>query len=427
MTSQDWPRRRVLGLAAAAGGALVAPLTIGSSSSAAAPTGTDPNPVVTWDLNAQTAIWDIAVQQPNEQVRSFAMVSGAVYDAVNAVAGMPYQPYLLKPARGTGSPEAAAATAAHHVLAAMFPAQQERLRAQYEQYLAGIPDGPGKAGGIAAGVDAGAAMVAARQDDGAFGDQAWTSGTEPGQWRPTPPTFASAGAWTGYIKPFLVPDISAFRSPGPPVLGSRGYAREVNEVAAVGSATSTVRTADQTEAAIFWHDRQSVGWQMKRQLAVTQRLSPLQTARMFALVDLVVAESGTACFREKDRWSFWRPVTSVQEADTDGNSRTVPDSDWMPLLVTPPFPEYPSGHAAGTGARMSAYTAFFGRDRISFSAFSVDANATRHYSSFSQALAELLEARIWGGVHFRAADVDGAVLGKQITDYAVRNYFRPRR
>jgi len=355
------------------------------------------------------------------------MVNGAVYDAVTAVAGSPYQPYLLTPRpKKTASSEAAVATAAHQVLLSMFPAQQVRLQAQYQEYLAGIPNGPAKTAGIAIGGEAAAAMIAARQGDGAFGDQQWTAGTAPGQWRPTPPTFASSGAWTGHLKPFLIPDVSAFRTPGPPALTSNTYAREVNEVALIGSLTSSVRTADQTESATFWHDRESVNWGIKRQLAVTQRLSVLQTARMFALVDLSVADAGTACFREKDRWSFWRPITAIREADTDGNSRTVPDPGWTPLLVTPPFPEYPSGHAAGTGARMSAFGAFFGKDKIAFSGFSVAANATRHFTSFSKALAELIEARIWGGLHFRTADLHGAAQGVAVTAYAVSHYFKPR-
>jgi PAP2 superfamily protein len=426
MTGQDWSRRRVLGLAAAAGGALVAPL-VASPRSAAAQTAAGPNAVVTWDLNAQGAIWDVARQQPNEQVRSFALVSGAVYDAVNAAAGSPYQPYLLAPrASSNASPEAAVATAAHRVLLAMFPAQQERLQAQYDQYLAGIPDGPSKSGGVAIGAEAAAAMVAAREGDGAFGDQQWREGTAPGQWRPTPPTFASSGAWTGFLKPFLIPSVSTFRSPGPPALTSKAYTRDFDEVAAVGSATSAVRTADQTQAALFWHDRQSVNWGIKRQLATSQRLNVLQAARMFALVDMVVADAGTACFREKDRWSYWRPITAIREATTDGNPRTAPDPAWNALLVTPPFPEYPSGHAAGTGARMAAYAAFFGTDRVSFNGFSVDANATRHFSRFSQAVTEVIGARIWGGVHFRTADVHGAQLGASVTAYAVRNHFRAR-
>lgn len=433
VSATRWSRRKVLGLAAAAGGTLVAPLPAlpAGARTAASRAGTTTNPVVTWDENAQTAIWDVAVQQPNEQVRSFAMVSGAVYDAVNAIAGMPYEPYLLRPSRRRGgssdaATDAAIATAGHTVLAALFPNQQARLQGQYEDFLAGIPDGPSKALGVAIGADAGGAMVAARQDDGAFGDQVWPEGTGAGEWRPTPPTFASSGAWTGFIDLFLVPNVQAFRSPGPPALASERYARDLAEVASVGSATSTTRTADQTQAAVFWHDRRSVNWEIKRQLAVTRGLSPLETARMFALVDMVVADSGTVCFREKHRWSFWRPITAIREAGADGNDATEPDPAWTPLLVTPPFPEYPSGHAAGTGSRMSAFAAFFGRDSIPFSSFSVDANATRRYTSFSQAVDEVIGARVWGGIHFRTADVDGIALGKAVTAYAVKHHFRRR-
>ncbi|MEV6373080.1 vanadium-dependent haloperoxidase [Micromonospora musae] len=398
-----------------------------TASTGAAGTGTT-NPVVVWDANAQTAIWDVAAQQPNEQVRSFAMVNGAVYDAVNAIAGTPYQPYLLAPAaRGTESVQAAVATAAHGVLTALFPAQQERLRTQYDEALAAIPDGPSKRGGVRVGARAADAMVAARQDDGAFGDQQWTNGTEPGQWRPTPPLFLSQGAWTGHMRPFLLPRASLFRTPGPPPLTSRAYARDVAEVAEVGSASSTVRTQDQTEAALWWHDRRSANWEIKRQLATTQRLNALQTARFFAMTDLVVADSGVACFSQKEHWSYWRPVTAIQQADTDGNPATSADPGWTPLLVTPPFPEYPSGHACGTGARMSLYRHFFGRDDVAFSGSSADSGTTRHFGSFSEALDELIGARVWGGVHFRSADVDGAALGEAVFRYAVRHHFRPLR
>ncbi|WP_199733394.1 vanadium-dependent haloperoxidase [Micromonospora sp. BL4] len=411
-------------------GSLVASTMIGPAPRAAAATsgaGTT-NPVVTWDLNAQTAIWDVAAQQPNEQVRSFAMVNGAVYDALNAIAGTPYQPYLsAPPSSGTESVDAAVAAAAHGVLAALFPGQQERLRAQYDAALAAIPDGRSKRGGIAIGARAAAAMVTDRQDDGAFGDQQWASGTGPGQWRPTPPLFLSQGAWTGHMRPFLLPRASTFRTPAPPRLTSSAYARDLNEVKEVGSATSTVRTRDQTEAALWWHDRRSASWEIKRQLAVTQQLDALQTARFFAMTDLIVADSGVACFSQKDFWSYWRPVTAIHLADTDGNPRTTADPGWQSFLVTPPFPEYPSGHACGTGARMSLYQHFFGRDDITFSGSSVDSGTTRQFTSFSQALNELIGARVWGGVHFRTADVEGAKLGREVYRYAVRHHFRPLR
>jgi hypothetical protein len=218
-----------------------------------------------------------------------------------------------------------------------------------------------------------------------------------------------------------------FTAPGPPALTSDAYTRDLNEVKLVGAAGSTARTADQTEAAIWWHDRRSVGWEIKRQLALGQRLDPLRTARLFAMVDLVVADTGIACFRQKEEWGFWRPITAIRAADTDGNPATAADPEWTPLLVTPPFPEYPSGHACATGARMSVFRSFFGRDAVAFQAYSVDADATRSFTRFSQAVAELVDARVWGGLHFRAADVDGVRLGEAVARYATGHHFRPRR
>ncbi|SEG76866.1 PAP2 superfamily protein [Nonomuraea solani] len=387
-----------------------------------------PNVVIVWDQNAQTAIWDVARQQPQVQARSFAMVHGAIYDAVNAIAGTPYQPYLVAPAaKGTESTGAAVATAGFRVLSALFPDQQARLRTQYDEALAAIPDGDAKRRGISVGARTAAAMIAARRDDGAFGDPAWPVGTQPGQWRPAPPTFANDTAWVGRLKPFLLPSASMFRTSGPPALTSDRYARDINEVKAIGSATSTVRTADQTQAAIWWHDRHLAEWEIKRRLATTQRLNPLQTARMFAMVDLAEADATTACFNEKAAWNFWRPVTAIQLADTDGNPKTTADPAWMPLLVTPPHPDYTSGHACFTGASMSALRHFFGRDDISFSGSSVDSGTTRHFRSFSQAVAEVIEARVWGGIHTRTADEQGAKIGRQVTAYMIAHYFKPKR
>jgi hypothetical protein len=417
------PRRIAVTAAAAlvTSALLVSPMRPASATTAA-------NPVVTWDLNAQTAIWDVAGQQPYVTGRSFAMVNGAVYDAVNAIAGTPYEPYLAAPvATGRESTDAAVATAAYRVLASLFPAQVERLQAQYTAAIDPLPNGPAKRGGIAIGARTAAAMIAARQGDGAFGNQTWTPGTQPGQWRPTPPLFGSDGAWVGHVKPFLIPSGSMFRTAGPPALTSAAYANEVNEVKLIGSASSTVRTPDQTQSAIWWHDRRSTEWEIKRQLATTQQLTPLETARMFAMVDLISTDAGIACFKEKEAWNFWRPITAIRLADTDGNPATAPDPGWTSLLITPPFPDYTSGHACGTGARMSTMAAYFKRDRVSFSAYSVDSGTTRHFDSFSQAVTELIGARVWGGVHFRTADVQGVKIGVEATLYGTTHYFRPRR
>ncbi|MFC5823390.1 phosphatase PAP2 family protein [Nonomuraea insulae] len=408
---------------------VVVAVSLGSSTAYASVSQAAPpdNAVIVWDRNAQTAIWDIAGQQPQVQARSFAMVHGAVYDAVNAIAGTPYQPYLAAPAaKGGESTDAAVATAAFRVLNELFPAQQARLTTQYDEAMATIPDGGAKRRGTTVGAQAAAAMIAARRNDGAFGDQTWTVGTQPGQWRPTPPAYASDGAWVGHLKPFLIPSASMFRTSGPPALTSDRYARDFNEVKTIGSATSTVRTADQTQAAIWWHDRHLAEWEIKRQLATNRRLSTLQSARMFAMVDLAEADATTACFNEKATWHFWRPITAIQQADTDGNPETAADPTWTPLLVTPPHPDFTSGHACFTAASMTALTYFFGRDDISFSGYSAASGTTRHYRSFSQAIAEVIEARVWGGIHTRTADVQGAKIGQQVTAYAVKHYFKPR-
>ncbi|MEO3868913.1 hypothetical protein ABGB18_08800 [Nonomuraea sp. B12E4] len=408
-------------------GTVAAAAPVGLAPSIAHASNTSANAVITWDGYAQTAIWDIAGQPPQVQARSFAMVHGAIYDAVNAIAGTPYQPYLnAPPANGTESTSAAVAAAGHLVLNALFPAQQERLRTQYEEALARIPAGTAKQRGITVGTQAAAAMIAARQGDGAFGNQTWSVGTQPGQWRPTPPAFSVDGAWVAHLKPFLIPSASMFRTSGPPALTSRRYARDLNEVKAIGSATSTVRTADQTQAAIWWHDRHLTEWEIKRQLATRQRLNTLQSARMFAMVDMAEADATIACYNEKAAWNFWRPITAVQLADTDGNPATTGDPDWTPLLVTPPHPDFTSGHSCFTAANMSALTHFFGRDDISFSGYSADSGTTRYFRSFSQALAEVIEARIWGGIHTRTADVEGAKIGEKVTSYMVTHYFKRR-
>jgi hypothetical protein len=414
-------------IAAAAILTLILPLTFAPPPVASA--DTTQNAVVVWDLNAQTAIWDVAQQAPPQVAgRGFAMVNGAVYDAVNAIAGTPYQPYLVAPrAGGRESTDAAVGTAAYLVLDAIFPAQRERLRTQYDEWLAGIPDGSAKRGGIRVGAEAARAMIVARQDDGAFDDRPWTVGAEPGDWQPTPPDFQNQGAWVGFLEPFAIPDAAGFRTPGPPALTSSTYTRDFNEIKRLGSATSTVRTADQTDAALWWHDRRSVSWGIKRDLAVTQNLSVLETARFYALADFTGQDGAIACANDKEFWHFWRPVTAVRQADTDGNPRTTADPDWTPLLVTPPNPDYPSGHTCRTAAQMTAYRWYFGRDDVPFSAFSVDSGTTRHFTSFAQATAEVVGARIWGGIHFRSADVDGTKLGRGVGDYITSRYFHPLR
>ncbi|MDI6098614.1 vanadium-dependent haloperoxidase [Actinoplanes sp. NEAU-A12] len=418
--------RRLLGVVMATALGLTVPAVL--TPAAAQAGAARPNAVVTWHIHAQTAIYDTARQSPNAASRSFAMVQGAVYDAVNAIEGRPYEPYLIAPrARRGDSVPAAVAAAAHNVLTSLFPAQADALRARYEKELAAIPDGRAKRGGIAVGEATAAAMIEERSDDGAFSSATWPVGTAPGEYRLTPPGFVQSGAWYAFLKPFVVRDPSRYRVPGPPALTSADYARQLNEVRNLGSAGSTVRTPDQTEAAIWWDDFHMVEWEIRRVLAANQRLGDLATARLFAQTDMATVDALISCYQQKRRWSLWRPVTAIPLADTDGNPATVADPSWQPLRVTAPSPEWPSGHTCYTSATMVSFRAFFGRDDLPFHAYSPASGTTRHYTSFATAQAEVQRARIWAGVHYRGAGVLGDRLGTAVTGEVLREFAQPVR
>ncbi|HXV71174.1 MAG TPA: PA-phosphatase, partial [Acidimicrobiia bacterium] len=239
--------------------------------------------VVEWNTNAQAAIVGTAGQGPTVAYIHFAMVQGAVYDAVNAIEGG-YQPYLEAPAvADTGdSAPAAVATAAHGVLIGLFPAQQANLDAKLAASLALIPDGEAKTGGIEVGEAASATMLAARTDDGRFSPFTVVEGFDPGEWRRTPPANVFEPApWVANVRPFIIPSAAALRSDGPNALNSAAYAEDFNEVKRLGSLTSTVRTADQTDAALFWQGHQAGLFNsIFRQLAGTQTLDIAQAARL---------------------------------------------------------------------------------------------------------------------------------------------------
>jgi hypothetical protein len=397
--------------------------------------------VTDWNAIASRAIVTTAGQPPPVSALSFAMVQGAVYDAVNAI-DRGHKPYLVQPsANPTDSKEAAAATAAFGVLAELFPAQVVALQGQYESYIAGLPDTPpgSKAAGIAIGVAAAAAMLAAREDDGRFGPPPALYPPAPGVWRPTPPNFANDPApWVGNVQPFLVPSAEMLRTDGPNALTSDAYVEDFNEIKDLGSLTSTTRTADETDAAIFWQDHlHGFMNRLIRNLVASQGLDIADNARLFAMANMAAADAAIGCWNDKYYWQFWRPITAIREADTDGNPATAADAAWLPLfhpvtpvltpppLVTPPFPDHPSGHACGTSAFMHTLQGFFGTDKIAFSAFSNKSGTTRSFDRFSDVLKEVIDARVWGGIHFRTADTQGSVLGKKVAHYLEKNYFQP--
>jgi len=369
------------------------------------------------------------------------MVQGAVYDAVNAI-DRGHRPYLSQPsASPSDSKAAAAATAVFRVLGALFPAQLATLQGIYDNYIAGLPDDPpgSKAAGIAVGEAAAGAMLAARQGDGRFGPPPELYPEAPGVWRPTPPNYAHDPApWVGNVRPFIVPSAEMLRTDGPNALTSAAYAEDFNEVKEIGSLTSTTRTADETDAAIFWQDHAHALWnRIFRTLAASQGLDIVENARLFAMTNLAAADGAIGCWNDKYYWQFWRPITAIREADSDGNPATEADQTWLPLfdpatpvfsgppLVTPPFPDHPSGHTCATGAFVHTLQSFFGTDKIAFSAFSYKSGTTRSFDRFSDALKENIDVRVWAGIHFRTADMQGAVLGKKVAHWLDKHYFQP--
>jgi hypothetical protein len=383
--------------------------------------------VTEWNLNAANAIFATAGQPPQLSVPHLAMVHGAVYDAVNAIDGG-HEGYLIssRVATPSDSKEAAAATAAYRMLLSIVPGQQTVLDAQYAASLAGIPDGSAKTRGIAVGEAAAAAMKAARTDDGRFGAFRFAVGSAPGVWRPVLPAFVNdPNAWLKDVKPFLIESSSQFRSKGPLSLTSRKYAREFVEVKSLGSAASATRTADQTLAARYWAENPPATWsRIFRTLSAQQGLSITENARLFAMLYMTAADALISVWDDKAHSSFWRPITAIREAGTDGNPATEPDAAWLPLIANPPYPEHPSGHTGLSGSIVATLQEFFRTDKVAWTDTN-NAGLTRSFTRFSHAIDEIVDARIWSGIHFRTADEQGARIGRQVARWRDKHYFRP--
>jgi hypothetical protein len=375
------------------------------------------------------------------QTRGIAMVQGAVYDAVNAL-DPDYQPYLLDlatlHAQPFGSRDAAIATAAHDVLVAIVaPAQVAGLDAAYAATLAGIPDGAAEDEGVRVGAAAADAVLAAREDDGFMASFSFVIGSDPGDWRPLTATALDPDAWVGNLVPFLIRSPWQFRSEGPNALRSAAYAEDFAEVKKLGRLNSSRRTPDQTTAAIFWQAAPTALWnRLARDLSAEHDVAVADEARLLAMINLAAADGAIACWNDKYYWNFWRPRAAIQEAGTDGNPATVANPAWEPLfhpstpttpaLITPPFPEHPSGHGCVSGAVLKTFQKFFGTDEVAFNVHSGRfPGQPRHFDRFTQALKEIIDARVWGGIHFRTADVQGAVIGKKVARYLRWHYFQP--
>lgn len=405
--------------------ALAATLVAPWSSSADAVPG---DPVIDWNRHATDALLVRAGQAPPVAVIHLAMVHGAVHDAVVAIEGR-FEPYLLDPSVGGpgDSVEAAIATAAHDVLVSVVPDQAAVLDELESGALAALPAGPARDRGVAVGEAAAAAMIAERSDDGRFGSFRFPTSTEIGKWRPVEPAYVSdPNAWVARVRPFLVDSAEQFRSGPPPALHSPSWAREYEEVRLVGGQDSDVRTDDQAEAARYWAENPPAIWsRVLRQVATDHDLAVGDDALLFARAYLSSADAMITVWDSKAHWLFWRPITAIEDAAADGNRWTQPEPGWKPLLPTPPYPEHPSGHLGLTSSMIATMRHFFHTDAIGWT----DTNGsgrTRTFTSLSSALDEVIDARIWSGIHFRTADEDAAHIGKRVVRWGTSHHLRPR-
>ncbi len=410
--------------------------------------------VAVWNANAGRAAVAACISpapNPLHESRLYAMTHVAIHDALNAI-DRRSEPYAFtgRALRGA-SVDATVAAAARGVMVPVLNQQTApfdgcigaavaTVESDYAAALAQIPDGRAKTRGLAVGRQAATAIVARRANDGAdtlLLDSGFPEGTDPGAYRFTPGSpFAFAPGWAA-VTPFVLRDASQFRAGPPYDVRSRKYTADYNEVKALGSASSSTRTADQTEIARFWLESSPLQWnRIARTVAARRGLDPWEQARLFGLLNIAMADGYIGSFETKYHYRYWRPVTAIQTAATDGNPNTDPDPGWTPLEPTPAIPDHDSAHAVEGSTAATVMKRVFGTDHVAFSACSstlpAGSNCTegspvfRHYASFSQAAKENGLSRILVGFHFRKAVEDGIEHGRRIAERAVDRFMRRR-
>lgn len=393
-----------------------------------------PNMVLKWiDVTVAALKADRTHAGPGWSSRNEAIVSAAVYDAVNGIDHIGQMYDLSVAAPRHASANAAAAGAAYEALVQLYPVQKPMLDAALADSLASLPRSKHIAKSVAYGEQVGSQMCALRANDGANVDAPYTPGTAPGDWQPTPPDFSPAWgpSWRD-VTPFAMDIGSEFRPPAPPAMTSADYTAAFNQVKSLGAANSTTRTADQMQIANFWaYDTAGTGTppahydQIVETIAKQQHNSFDENARLFALVNMSQADAGIAAWDAKFEYNFWRPITGIRNAGADGNPNTVADPNWMPLGApgdgtpnfTPPFPSYISGHSTFGGAVFQTLKLFYGTDHIHFTITSDELpGVTRSYNSFTQAENENGMSRIYLGIHWMFDNTEGIATGQAVAD-----------
>jgi hypothetical protein len=418
-------------LAALAAAALFTTLATGTATAVTPTTAAagDPTVISDWNQLAVTTLVADTTKQGTETILYMGFVQAAVYDAVVGVQGRyaPYRFHAHAPHRT--SAQAAAVAAAHKVLVTYVPSAQANLDAAYAASLAKLPDGQAKTHGIAFGTRAADHLIRLRANDGRNDASIlFTQPPAPGVWRPTLPAFAPmVTPWMGFVTPLLVRSATQFAPPAPPTLTSARYTRDFNEVKAFGSATSTVRTPAQTDTAVFFSGNPLIMFNAALRDQVTVRdLDIVDAARMFAAVDMSIADAIISVWHAKYVDGLWRPITAITVADTDGNPATDPDPSWVPLFPTPAYPEYPSGYTAFEASASRGLEDVFDTRHLQLTLTSTAApNLPRQYDSGDVLRQDVVNARMWLGIHFRFGDTAARDLGVRLADWTLAHYFQP--
>lgn len=375
---------------------------------------------------------------PGPVSRELAMVSAAIFDAVNGVEQRYEMIIPGTPAATAGTNRrAAAASAAYETLRALYPGQSAMLEARFAQSMASISDGVGKDLGVAYGAMTAQLCLDNRAADGHDVITPYTPGDQPGQWRPTPP--ANDPAWGpgwGLVSPWVIESGDQFRPEAPPALDSAEYAASFNEVKELGRIDSATRTAEQTEIARFWaNDRDGTTkppghWnQIAEVLSEQEGNTLMENARMYALLNVAMADTAVSVWDAKFHYNFWRPLTAIVEADTDGNDLTISDPTWrpyadaLPYPNTPAFPAYTSGHATFGATAATILALFFGSDDLAFTIGSDEMDGVlRSFESLSQAAQENADSRVYLGVHWDFDSDVGLLQGQALAEYIYANF-----
>ena len=399
-----------------------------------------PDPVLEWIGIMNDALLAGATS-PLASTRVAALVSASMFDSVNGIHPTYRSLYVRPNAPGHASRRAAAVQAAYVILSAVYPAQAGSLGMKRDASITAISATESQKSvqaGIAWGQTVATAILALRSTDGltpppppfvgVLGIE--TSPAAVGVWRPTPLLYASgAGPQFATMTPWVLTRPSQFRLPPPNALNSPEYAADYNELKTMGVYTGSSRSDDQSELSLFWASNTVLTWnRIASQISVSRSLSMTENAHLFALLNVTMADAGIACWDAKYRYVFWRPITAIRAGDTDGNASTDPDSGWIPWLDalpsgTPAHPEYPSGHSTLSGSAAYILAAMFG-DNTAFTVTSEIRPGTRSFSSFSAAVAEIADARVFGGIHFRVSCVRGNMLGQSVAAYVSAHAMR---